>query len=85
MRPALFLPSGYNKRKHRTVEGVARTGEVSPQGTVAHTEDWDGRVAADVRLVTMRYEYSKSTGRIRQLSFKELVDRGYFILGKGPN
>lgn len=84
-RAALYLPQGYKNRKHLVTEGVAKTGEVSPKGTVTHAEHWDGRVAADVQMVTMRYEYSAKTGRFRQLTFKELVERGYFIIGKGPN
>ncbi len=36
----------YDQRTHTTVEGVATTGQVSPKGTVAHTEHFDGRVDA---------------------------------------
>lgn len=32
-----------------TVEGVAKSGAVSDQGTVAHTEHWAGQVDANVR------------------------------------
>lgn len=79
-----FLPEGYRLRTHRVTEGVAKTGEISPKGTVSHIESWDGRVAAEVAPVGLRYEFSVSTGRLRQLTFKEMVERGYFILGKGP-
>jgi hypothetical protein len=69
---------------NRVVEGVAKTGEVSPKGTVAHIEDWDGRVAAEANPSAMHYALSVSTGRLRRLTFQEMVDKGYFILGYGP-
>jgi len=81
----IWLPkSGYKKSTNRVVEGIARTGEVSPKGTVAHVEDWDGRVAAEANPSSMHFAYSVSTGELRRLTFQEMVDRGYFILGYGP-
>lgn len=71
-------------RKNRVVEGVARTGEISPKGTVAHIEDWEGRVAAEANPSSMHFALSVSTGELRRLTFQEMVDRGYFILGYGP-
>jgi len=35
-----------NERSNTTVEGVAQTGQISPKGTVAHTEWFDGHVDA---------------------------------------
>lgn len=72
------------KSTNRTVEGIAKTGEISPKGTVAHIEDWEGRIAAEANPTSMHFEYSVSTGRLRRLTFQEMVDRGYFILGYGP-
>lgn len=45
----------YNQRTHVTTEGVASTGQVSPKGTVAHREHFDGRVdaKASVKPVTV--------------------------------
>lgn len=78
------LKTGYKKSSRRVVEGVAKTGEVSPKGLVAHTEHWDGRVAAEAGPSTLRYVIEKN-GRIRPMTFKEMVDKGYFIIGRGPS
>jgi len=45
-----------SERNQVTVEGVASTGQVSPKGTVAHREWFDGRVdaKASVRPVTAK-------------------------------
>ena len=83
MRPFLYLPSGYKKRTHKVVTGVARTGEVSAKGIVTHVETWDDRVAATVSPAGMRY-IRDPDGTIRPMTFKEQVDRGYFIPGRGP-
>lgn len=76
------LPSGYKVRKHYVTDGIARSGEVSPKGTVTHAEDWEGRVSAHVLPGTQRWLWDGR--RLRQMTFKEMVERGYFILGKGP-
>jgi hypothetical protein len=46
----------FSERSHVTVEGVASTGQVSPKGTVAHREWFDGHVdaTASVRPVTAK-------------------------------
>ncbi len=36
-----FLPEDYKKRTRVTVDGLAATGQVSPQGTVRHREHWN--------------------------------------------
>ena len=79
-----WLAEGYKLRKHRTTEGVASTGEISPKGTVSHVEDWEGRIAAEAAPGGLHWGYSVSTGLYRPLTFKELVEKGYFIIGKGP-
>ena len=68
---------------NRVVEGIAKTGEVSPKGTVAHIEDWDGRVAVEAAPSAMRYVIEPD-GRIRRMTFREQVDKGYFVVGVGP-
>ena len=83
MKRVLYLPSNYKSSTTRKVDGRAKTGEVSPQGLVAHTEDWEGRIAADVAPGTVRY-IRDPDGTWRKMTFKEMVERGYFILGKGP-
>lgn len=46
----LFLPQGYKDRKKVVKHvGVARTGEISPTGTVTQIEHWDGSMDAVVR------------------------------------
>ncbi len=82
-RPFLYLPSDYKKRTHKIVTGVAESGEMSEKGTVTHTETWDDRVAATVGPVGIRY-LREPDGTIRPLTFQEQVDRGYFIVGRGP-
>lgn len=44
-----FLPEGYKKSTRIRVDGVAATGQISPQGTVQHTDHWDGSMDAIVR------------------------------------
>jgi len=53
----------YNQRSHITVEGVASTGQVSPKGTVAHKEHFDGRVDAHatVKPVTLKLSELRRT------------------------
>ena len=83
MKRFLYLPSGYKKRTNKIVTGVAKTGEISKQGVVTHTESWDDRVKAVVSTVGIRY-LRNPDGTIRPLTFQEQVDRGYFIVGRGP-
>lgn len=73
----------YVTRTRRTVDGIAESGEISPQGVVTHTEDWDGRISAEVLPATNRYVRDPD-GHIRTMTFKEMVDRGYFHVGRGP-
>ncbi len=79
-----YLPSGYRHRKMSTVEGRAKTGEISPKGLVAKTESWDGRIAADVSPAAIRY-IRDPDGTIRPMTFAEMVERGYFVVGHGPS
>ena len=72
------------KATHGTVEGIAKTGEISPKGTVKHIEDWEGRVAVEVAPPTQHYVYHKSTGELRLKTLQELIDEGKFYVGKGP-
>ncbi len=78
-----FLPEGYKERTNTVVTGKAKTGEVSVKGLVAHTETWDGRIAATVGQNTIRYVRNPD-GTIRPMTFRESVERGHFILGRGP-
>ncbi len=72
------------KRKPNiTTEGIAHTGEVSKRGTVSHEEMWDGRIAAKANPAPMHYAYNDD-GEIRPLTMSEMIDKGYFIIGKGP-
>lgn len=69
---------------NKIVEGVAKTGEISPQGTVSHIEDWDGRIEAIAAPPTTHYVYFKSTGELRRKTLQELIDEGKFYVGHGP-
>ena len=69
---------------HETVEGISRTGEISPLGTVKHIEDWEGRVEAIAGPPTQHFVYYKSTGELRRKTMKELIDEGKFYVGHGP-
>ena len=51
----VYLPSGYKRSNVTRTEGRAETGEVSRQGLVSHTEEWDGRVSANVQRSAIRY------------------------------
>ena len=82
-QPFLYMPSDYKKRTHKVVTGVAKTGEISPKGVVTHTETWDDRVKAEVGPAGIRY-LREPDGTVRPLTFQEQVDRGYFIVGRGP-
>lgn len=71
-------------KKKTTIEGIAKTGEISLLGTVKHIEDKQGRVEVVAGPPTQHYVYFKSTGELRRKTFKELVDEGLFYVGKGP-
>lgn len=79
----LYLPSGYKKRTNRIVTGIAKSGEVSPKGTVAHTSHWDDRVDAEVAPAGIHY-LREPDGHIRPLTFNEMVAKRYFVVGRGP-
>lgn len=82
VRPFLYL-ARYRQKTNTTVAGVSKSGEVSPKGVVAHTEDWEGRIAATAAPAGIHY-IRDPDGTIRKMTFKELVDHGYFIVGRGP-
>ena len=69
-------------RTNITTEGIATTGEEHPRGTVSHKEYWDGRVAAMARPAPIHYGYNDA-GEIRPLTMDEMIEKGYFIVGKG--
>lgn len=73
-----------NRDQTRTkVEGIARTGEISPKGWVSHTEDWDGRIMAKAAPNVLRLVMDRD-GHVRPMTMREMIDRGYFIVAKGP-
>ena len=45
----MYLPEGYKKRVNAVTVGVAKTGQVSNQGTVTQSEHWDGSMDATVK------------------------------------
>ena len=73
----------YQRKTNTKVEGVAKTGEISARGIVAHTEDWEGRITATAGPSAIRY-IRDPDGHVRPMTFKEMVDRGYFLVAKGP-
>ncbi len=70
-------------RTNVTTVGRAKTGEVSKKGLVTHAEEWGGRVAVLTQPAPIRYGYNDA-GKIRPLTMAEMIDRGYFIIGRGP-
>jgi hypothetical protein len=82
-RGPILLPEGYKRRKNTTTVGVAKTGEVSPKGTVSHTEDWEGRVAAEAAPTSVHYVRDPD-GRWRPMTIQEMIERGLFTPGEGP-
>ncbi len=84
MKRAIYLPSGYKRSNVTRVEGRARSGEVSRQGLVTHTEHWDGRLTGSVQRSTVRY-VREPDGHIRPMTFREMVAKGYFTVGQGPS
>lgn len=83
MSKRFFYIARLGQKVNRTVEGRAKTGEVSPKGLVAHTEDWEGRVAAEAAPATIRL--IRTRDGVRPMTMPEMIERGYFIVGKGPN
>jgi hypothetical protein len=78
VKPLLIAP-----RSNTTTVGIAATGEVAPRGTVTHTEEWTGEVAATARPAPLHWAYNDA-GEIRPLTMAEMIAKGYFIIGKGP-
>jgi len=81
-RPHIYI-ARYQKTHNTTVEGVAKTGEISPQGTVTHIEDREGRVQGIAAPSTIRY-IRLPDGTIRRKTMKEMIADGQFIIGVGP-
>ena len=68
---------------HTTVEGRAKTGEVAPRCLVTNVESWDGTTSATAQPAPMHYVYNDD-GEIRPMTMLEMIDKGYFIIGRGP-
>jgi hypothetical protein len=83
MKKTLYLMRYKRGATHTTVEGIARTGQVSPRGIVAHTEDQEGRIAAHIGPSAIRY-IREPDGHIRPMTIREMIDRGYFLVASGP-
>lgn len=81
-RPHIYV-ARIGQRTNTVTEGVAKSGEVSPKGTVEHTEDWEGRIVARVAPATIRYVRDPD-GTIRPKTMKEMIRDGQFIRGRGP-
>ena len=62
MTGPLYLPEGYQKRTHSKTEGIAKTGQVAPKGTVTHTEHWNGSMDATVRPRTVTMKMNTTIG-----------------------
>lgn len=82
MAKRFFYIARLGQKVNRTVEGRAKTGEVSPKGLVAHVEDWQGRIRATAAPSTIRY--IKTPDGVRPMTMSEMIERGYFIVGTGP-
>lgn len=83
VKRVFFLPTDYAKRKRLKVEGVAKSGEVSPRGTVEHEEDWEGRVSATAKPATLHLKRLPD-GRVVPKTMQELIAEGKFVVGLGP-
>ena len=70
-------------KSNRTVEGRAKTGEVSPKGLVTHVERWNGATAATAQPAPMHWVYNDD-GEVRPMTMPEMIAKGYFIVGRGP-
>jgi hypothetical protein len=82
-KPHIYI-ARYAKKTNTVVEGVAKTGEISPKGTVAHTEDLEGRVAVLAAPATIRWVRDPD-GTLRPKTMKEMIRDGQFLIGVGPN
>lgn len=82
MRKYLYL-ARYRQATNTTVEGIAGSGQVSPKGLVAHTEDSEGRISVTAAPSAIRY-IREPDGTVRPMTLKEMVDRGYFHVASGP-
>ena len=82
-RPHIYI-ARIGRKTNTVVDGVAKTGEISPKGTVAHTEDREGRVAVLAAPATIRY-IRDPDGTIRPKTMKEMIRDGQFVIGYGPN
>ncbi len=69
---------------HTVTEGRAKTGEVSPKGLVTHREEWDGTTAVVAQPNAIHYVYD-DTGEFRPMTMTEMIAKGYFIVGSGPD
>ncbi len=78
-----YLRQGFKRKTHTVTTGVAKTGEESTKGTVEHTEDWEGRIAATAKPAPIRMMVEPD-GRVRRMTMPEMIERGYFIVGRGP-
>ena len=47
------------ERTNTVVTGVAKTGQISPKGTVVQTEHWDGRMDATVAPAPIRLRITR--------------------------
>jgi len=58
----LYLPEGYRDRTHAKTDGIAKTGQVAPTGTVTHVEHWNGSMDATVRPKTVTMKVKATIG-----------------------
>lgn len=82
-KPHIYI-ARYQKQTNTVVEGVAKTGEISPKGTVAHTEDREGRVSVLAAPAPIRWVRDPD-GTLRPKTMKEMIRDGQFLIGVGPN
>lgn len=81
-RPHIYV-ARLGRKTNTITEGIAKTGEVSPKGTVTHIEDREGTVTALVAPSTIRYVRDPD-GTIRPKTLQEMIRDGQFIVGTGP-
>lgn len=65
------------------VEGIAKSGEVSPQGILTTVEDREGRQSVTAGPAAIRY-VMEPDGRIRRKTIKEMIRDGQWRKGVGP-
>jgi len=71
----VYIPERFRKGKHLKGRwGVARTGQVSKQGTVELWERWDGSVDATVRPQTMGFRMRLKPGGVDVRAMAEFED-----------